>query len=152
MLAAEQFGDLHRIERGTLAQIVADAPDVQAIFDRWILADVTDEGCAVTNAFDRRDIAFVLALIDQHDAGCVAQDLLGILDLPEAVASKRAAARDRGGSDRIGGRDSAYHQAVMANFRQFAADEPERIRIIDAAQSVESITAMLVQNLGDLMS
>lgn len=75
-----------------------------------------------------------------------------ILDLPEAVASKRAAARDRGGSDRIGGRDSAYHQAVMANFRQFAADEPERIRIVDAAQSVESITATLVQNLGDLMS
>ena len=75
-----------------------------------------------------------------------------ILDLPEAVASKRAAARDRGGSDRIGGRDSAYHRAVMANFRQLAANEPERIRIIDAAQSVESITATLVQNLGDLMS
>lgn len=75
-----------------------------------------------------------------------------ILDLPEAVASKRAAARDRGGSDRIGGRDSAYHRAVMANFRQLTANEPERIRIIDAAQSVESITAMLVQNLGDLMS
>lgn len=74
-----------------------------------------------------------------------------ILDLPAAVASRRAAARDRGDSDRIGGRASDYHQAVMSNFRRLAAEEPIRIRLVDASQSAEAITAMLVQNLDDLM-
>ncbi len=73
-----------------------------------------------------------------------------VLDLPETDALRRAAARDRGESDRIGGRDRDYHRAVMANFRKFAADEPDRIRLIDASQSVEAVTASLVQNLDGL--
>ncbi|WP_417622319.1 dTMP kinase [Parasphingorhabdus sp.] len=75
-----------------------------------------------------------------------------VLDLPETVAAQRAAARDRGNSDRIGGRNSTYHQAVMANFRQFALAEPQRIRLVDAAKSAEAITEFLVQNLSDMMS
>lgn len=75
-----------------------------------------------------------------------------ILDLPEAVATRRAAARDRGNNDRIGGRSEAYHHAVMDNFRRFATDDPARIRLVDASQSVEAITESLLENLGDLMS
>lgn len=92
-------------------------------------------------------------IMDLHRIGSngLMPDRTFILDLPEAVASKRAESRDRGDSDRIGGRDSDYHQAVMANFRQFAADEPDRIRLVDAAQAAEAITENLVQSLGDLM-
>jgi dTMP kinase len=92
-------------------------------------------------------------IMDLHRIGSngLMPDRTFILDLPEAVASKRAESRDRGDNDRIGGRDSDYHQAVMANFRQFAADEPDRIRLVDAAQAAEAITENLVQSLGDLM-
>jgi dTMP kinase len=92
-------------------------------------------------------------IMDLHRIGSnnLMPDRTFILDLPEAVASKRAESRDRGDSDRIGGRDSDYHQAVMANFRQFAADEPGRIRLVDAAQAAEAITENLMQSLGDLM-
>jgi dTMP kinase len=92
-------------------------------------------------------------IMDLHRVGSknLMPDRTFILDLPEAVASKRAESRDRGDSDRIGGRDSDYHQAVMANFRQFAADEPDRIRLVDAAQAAEAITENLMQSLGDLM-
>ncbi|MEO9600919.1 dTMP kinase [Parasphingorhabdus sp.] len=93
-------------------------------------------------------------IMDLHRVGSnnLMPDRTFILDLPEAVASKRAAARDRGTSDRIGGRDSDYHQAVMANFRQFANDEPERVHLIDASDVAERITENLVTKLGDLMS
>jgi len=93
-------------------------------------------------------------IMDLHHVGSsnLMPDRTFVLDLPEAVASRRAAARDRGGSDRIGGRDSDYHRTVMANFRQFAADDPERIRLVDASQSVETITELLLENLSDLMS
>jgi len=92
-------------------------------------------------------------IMDLHRVGSnnLMPDRTFILDLPEAVASKRAESRDRGDSDRIGGRDSDYHQAVMANFRQFAGDEPDRIRLVDAAQAAEAITENLMQSLGDLM-
>lgn len=74
-----------------------------------------------------------------------------ILDLPEEVAARRAQARDRGDSDRIGGRDSDYHCAVMAKFRQYAAAEPDRVKLIDASQSPEDVTENLLQNLTDLI-
>ena len=93
-------------------------------------------------------------IMDLHRVGSkgLMPDRTFVLDLPEAVASKRAAARDRGNSDRIGSRDSDYHQSVLANFRQLAADEPDRIRLVDASQNAESITEILLQNLGDLLS
>lgn len=85
-------------------------------------------------------------------SGALMPDRTFVLDLPEAVAAQRAEARDRGDSDRIGGRNSDYHQAVMERFRQFAADEPDRIRLIDASRPVESITELLLDNLGDMMA
>ena len=74
-----------------------------------------------------------------------------ILDLPEEVAARRAAARDRGDSDRIGGRDSSYHQAVMANFRRYTVEQPDRVKLINASHSVEVITENLLSNLADLI-
>lgn len=74
-----------------------------------------------------------------------------ILDLPEDIAARRADARDRGDSDRIGGRDSDYHRSVMAKFRQFVVEEPDRVRLIDASLSPEDVTAKLLHNLSDLI-
>ncbi|PHR21115.1 MAG: dTMP kinase [Sphingopyxis sp.] len=93
-------------------------------------------------------------IMDLHRVGSkgLMPDRTFVLDLPEAVASKRAAARDRGNSDRIGSRNSDYHRSVLANFRKLAADEPDRIRLVDASQNAESITEILLQNLDDLLS
>ena len=44
MLAPEQLGDLDRVERRALAEIVADDPQRQAVVDRRILADAADVG------------------------------------------------------------------------------------------------------------
>lgn len=93
-------------------------------------------------------------ILDLHRVGSgnLMPDRTFILDVPEEVSAKRAAARDRGGSDRIGRRDSKYHRAVMENFRGFAAAEPERIRLIDASQTPNIVTASLVESLSDLMA
>ena len=44
LLVEEELGDLHRVERGALAQVVGYAPQVQAVLDRAILTDTRDEG------------------------------------------------------------------------------------------------------------
>jgi dTMP kinase len=55
-----------------------------------------------------------------------------LLELDPAVVEQRLAQRDRGISDRIGGRDAAYHARVAAAFRGFAAADPARFAVIDA--------------------
>lgn len=64
---------------------------------------------------------------------------------------KRALARDGEGSDRIGGRPSSFHSAVEAAFRTIAAEEPARVRLIDASGSPDDVTARLLGAIADLL-
>jgi len=63
----------------------------------------------------------------------------------------RARTRDSGESDRIGGRPDDYHRKVEAAFRIIAAEEPERVRLIDASGSAEELTTRLLEALKDIM-
>jgi dTMP kinase len=65
--------------------------------------------------------------------------------------AQRALARDGEATDRIGGRPSSYHVAVEASFREIAAVEPERVRLIDASGSAAEVTARLLAGLEDIL-
>jgi dTMP kinase len=65
--------------------------------------------------------------------------------------AERARARDTDGSDRIGGRPDDYHRKVEAAFRIIAAEEPERVKLIDASGSPEQVTQRLLDALQDLL-
>lgn len=73
------------------------------------------------------------------------------LVLALAEGGARARARDNELSDRIGGRPENYHQKVDLAFRQIAAEEPERVRIIDASGSPEQVTQRLLDAIEDLL-
>lgn len=74
-----------------------------------------------------------------------------LLALPGDEGTLRAGTRDRGASDRIGGRDAAFHAAVADAFERFAQAEPARFRRVDAGGAVEAVTARLVEALADLL-
>jgi dTMP kinase len=65
--------------------------------------------------------------------------------------SGRARERDSGASDRIGKRPEDYHRKVEAAFRIIAAEEPERVQLIDASGSQEEVTRRLLDALVDLL-
>ena len=65
--------------------------------------------------------------------------------------TERARARDAEGSDRIGGRPDDYHRKVAAAFRIIAAEEPERVRLIDASGTAEEVTQRLLDAIADLL-
>ena len=75
--------------------------------------------------------------------------LVLLLDGAEGV--ERARARDTEGADRIGGRSAEYHARVEAAFRQLAAHEPERVKLVDAAGTPEEVTSRLIAALKDLL-
>jgi dTMP kinase len=72
-----------------------------------------------------------------------------VLTLDEG--SERARARDGDNSDRIGGRSDDYHRKVEAAFRIIAAEEPERVKLIDASGSEAEVTKRLFGAISDLL-
>jgi dTMP kinase len=65
--------------------------------------------------------------------------------------AERARARDSEGSDRIGGRPDDYHRKVEAAFHIIAAEEPGRVRLIDASGTAEEVTKRLIGSIEDLL-
>ena len=61
--------------------------------------------------------------------------------LDSEIAAQRLALRDGNSSDRIGGRDRAYHDRVDAAFRAISATAPDRFVEIDAARDPQAIQA-----------
>jgi dTMP kinase len=105
----------------------------------WVLTDrYLDSSRAYQGGGSGLDDADLLALHQVGSNGLL-PDRTVVLELDPAAAAARLAARDRGISDRIGGRDLAYHARVAAAFRRFAAAEPARFAVVDAAGSPETV-------------
>lgn len=112
---------------------------------RWVLTDrFLDSSLAYQGGAATLDQLRVL-----HDVGSggLLPDLTLLLHLPIEEATRRAEARDRGGADRIGGRDTDYHLSVAARFAALAASDKARYRTIDAGGTAEAVTERLLAAL-----
>ena len=80
-------------------------------------------------------------------------DIALLIEIAPEEAAVRLARRDGADSDRIGGRDAAFHAAVAQAFSAFAKAEPGRFARIDGngaiAQTHERIMAALTRLLED---
>ena len=74
-------------------------------------------------------------------------DLSLLLDLP--VEAGLARARGRGPADRIETESATFFERVRAVYRERAAGEPERWRIIDASQPIDAVLVQLAAALDD---
>jgi len=116
---------------------------------QWVLSDrFIDSSLAYQGGAGGLGIAAVRA-INAFGIGDSFPDRTLILIHPDGA--DRARARDAEGSDRIGGRSDDYHRAVDAAFRQIAADEPERVRLVDASGTPEQVTVRLIETIEDLL-
>ena len=116
---------------------------------RWVICDrFVDSSLAYQGGAGGLEIEDVRA-INAFATDGVMPDRTLILTLAEGGA--RARARDDMDSDRIGGRNEAYHQKVDLAFRQIAAEEPGRVRIVDASDSPEEVTRRLLAAIEDLL-
>ena len=74
-----------------------------------------------------------------------------LLDMPVFDASFRQVAAGIDHSDRFENREEAFNDRVAASFRAIAAEEPGRIRVVNAEGAVADITARLIEALSDLL-
>jgi len=116
---------------------------------QWVLSDrFVDSSLAYQGGAGRLGIETVRA-INAFGIGGDFPDRTIVLTLEEGA--ERARARDRDGSDRIGGRPDDYHRKVEAAFHIIAAEEPERVKLVDASGSPEEVTGRLFEAIRDLL-
>lgn len=116
---------------------------------KWVLSDrFVDSSLAYQGGAGQLGIEAVRA-INAFAIGDCFPDRTLVLALAEGGA--RARARDNEESDRIGGRAEGYHQKVDLAFRLIAAEEPERVRIVDASGEPDEVTQRLLDAIRDLL-
>ena len=116
---------------------------------RWVLSDrFLDSSLAYQGGAGELGIEQVRAINAFGLDGCF-PDRTIVLALAEGGA--RARARDNEESDRIGGRPEGYHQKVDLAFRLIAAEEPDRVKLIDASGLPEEVTRRLLDAIEDLL-
>ena len=108
----------------------------------WVLCDrffdSTDAYQGFGQGADRRMIAALAGLIDPHP------DLTLILDVSEAVAAERQAARGRPADryDRLG---PDFHDRVAEGFRRIAAENPGRCVLVDADADEDAVAEHILR-------
>lgn len=116
----------------------------------WVLSDRFIDSSRAYQAMEDLTDDDIQAL-HRIGSGGFLPDRTLILSLPEEEAEARARQRDGDATDRIGGRDRTFHRRVAEAFTRFAAQEPDRVRAIDASGDAETVTARLLDALGDLL-
>ncbi len=128
-----------------LARTVRPALDL----GQWVLSDrFVDSSLAYQGGAGGLGIEAVRS-INAFGIGEDFPDRTLVLTLDEGT--ERARVRDSDGSDRIGGRPEEYHRKVEAAFHIIAAEEPERVKLIDASGTAEMVTERLLDALEDLL-
>jgi dTMP kinase len=127
------------------AKTIAPALDA----GRWVLSDrFVDSSLAYQGGAGGLGIETVRA-INAFAIGDRFPDRTFVLMLDEAA--DRARARDGGDGDRISSRGADYHHKVDLAFRLIAAEEPERVRLIDASGLPAEVTQRLLDAVQDLL-
>jgi dTMP kinase len=118
---------------------------------KWVLSDrfIDSSRAYQGGASDLGDTA-IMALHEIGSHGLL-PDITILLAMPSMQGIERAAVRDRGETDRIGGRSSGYHDGVAATFAALASKDPKRIKVVDASGSVEQVHERVVAVIAPLL-
>lgn len=116
----------------------------------YVLSDrFTDSSYAYQGGGRGLDPAFI-AELERRTVG-LQPGLTLLLDVDVAVGRSRASGRDEG-PDRIEREQDDFFQRVRSVFRQRAAAEPERFRVIDASQDQAGVAAEVVAAIDAYLS
>jgi dTMP kinase len=116
---------------------------------RWVVCDrFTDASYAYQGGGRNLDQAEIRALENWIQRG-LKPDLTLLLDAPLEIGARRA--RERGPSDRFESEDSDFFGRVRKVYQERADRFPERIKRIDASQSIGEVQAAIAVQLDALI-
>jgi dTMP kinase len=115
----------------------------------WVLCDrFTDASYAYQGA--GRGIAQErIAVLEEYVQGALRPDLTLLLDLPVEKGLKRAGMRST--PDRFEKEARSFFEKVRQGYLSRAAEEPERIKVIDASPVLEQVQQQIALVIGDYL-
>jgi len=133
------------------AQLVRELIEPALSAGQWVLCDRFADASYAYQGGGRGQPVARIAELERWACAGVRPDLTLLLDLP--VATGRARAAGRGDADRIEVEADAFFERVRMSYRERAAAEPDRFRVIDASQSpaavLQEATRALAVLVGD---
>jgi dTMP kinase len=121
------------------AQLVREVIKPALARGDWVLADRFTDASFAYQGGGRGQPFERIAELERWAADGVRPQLTLLLDVPVAIGRARAAGRST--PDRIERERSGFFERVRAAYRERAADEPRRFRIIDSSRDIEHVSA-----------
>lgn len=119
------------------AQLVREVIEPALAAGAWVLSDRFTDASFAYQGGGRGQPAERIADLEYWAAKALVPDLTLLLDLP--VEQGLARAHGRGEADRFEREHAGFFERVRAAYRQRAAADPTRFRIIDASRDIEQV-------------
>jgi len=119
---------------------------------KTVIADRFLDSTTVYQGVARRINPESVAAINLFAVGTIMPDVTFVLDLDNTTARERM--RQRGGTvpDRMENQPAAFYEAVRQGYQTLAANDPKRVRLIDAAPDPDAVEAAIIQQLTPLLA
>lgn len=117
---------------------------------QWVVCDRFTDATFAYQGGGRELGADRIAALEEWTQGALRPDLTILLDVPIDVGRGRAA--ERGEPDRFEVERDAFFTRARQAYLDRAEQEPERIRVIDAAQPMEAVRSALADILDTFMA
>lgn len=111
------------------------------ISDRYVDSSIAYQGFG-------RGMGSVVAEINSHATGGLKPDLTILLATDTSKMRQRRSAAEE---DRMDAQKAEFHAEVMRGYLELAAEEPQRICVIDGEQSIEEVAAQIRKQIDDLI-
>jgi dTMP kinase len=119
------------------AQLVRDVIQPALAADKWVLSDRFTDASFAYQGGGRRQPLPRIADLEKWAANDLKPDLTLLLDLPISEGLKRASGR--GEADRIEMENADFFERVRNTYRERAALQSQRFRVIDAGQPLQRV-------------
>lgn len=116
----------------------------------WVISDRYIDS---TRAYQGIGLGLGVQTIDEiyaHIAGTFWPDLTLLLDLPVETGLQRMTDRS-GKADRYEQQNISFHEKLRSAFLKLASGEPQRIKVVDAAQDQQTVTQAIQNAVGNLI-
>lgn len=115
-----------------------------------ILADRFLDSTTVYQGVARRLDPAQVSTINGFAVGSVLPDVTFVLDLDPEVARRRMLQRTLA-LDRMESQPSAFYDAVRAGYLTLARENPQRVRLLDAAEPIETLASKIWEQVLPLL-
>jgi len=130
------------------AQLVAEVIEPALEAGEVVLCDRFYDSTTAYQGHARGIPLAEVAALNTAATGGLEPDRTLVLDIDPALGIERATEH---GADRLEGEDLAFHARVRAGFLAIAAEEPERVRVIDADGTPDEVAARVAAELADIV-